>query len=127
MAKLVQTPRLNPSPEELEKQQQQKTLFKSGNTQGNVRRDLLTQAPSYDNLKIFIESVLATNNYEEVLTAVVDKILKDEQMALTPQTKEAARIKKVTLGRVLDEVIAYGDQQGLLYILTDRLGYRRKY
>lgn len=126
MAKLVQTPRLNPSPEELEKQQQQKTLFKN-NKQGGIRRDLVSQVPSYDNFKIFIESILASNNYEEILTATVEQLLKDEQMALTPQTKEAVKYKKILLGSVFNDVVAYGDQQGLLYILSDRLGYRRKY
>lgn len=126
MAKLVQTPRLTPLPEEQNKQTN--ILGRSkGPSPSSIQKDLMSQTPSYENLKAFISSVLATNTYEEVLSGVVDEILKDEQMALTPQTKEQARFQKLLLGRALDEVVAYGDQQGLLYILTDRLGYRRKY
>lgn len=126
MAKVVNTPRLTPIPDE---QKQETTILGKlkGNNQSSAQQEILSMTPGFDNLKAFVGTVLASNNYEEVLVTVVDKILKQEQMALTPQTKEEARIKKVLLGRAFSEVIAYGDQQGLLYLLTDKLGYRKRY
>lgn len=117
---VVNTPRLDPEPNS-----EQKLLKNNRKQAGKEQQEILSKVPGFENLKAYISSVLSGNNAEAVLTSLVDKILKEEQMALTEETKEEARIKKVLLGRALSEVVAYGDQQGLLYLLTDRLGYRK--
>lgn len=119
MARVVNKPRLEPETKPAEKENKQS---KRSNT-----AEYLSRQPSYSLVKEAVGNILLSEDYEEILTDMIDKLLKDEQMALTEESKREIKLEKRILGSVLSDVVAYGDQQGLLYLLTDRLGYKRKY
>ena len=122
MAKnVVNTPRLEPDPNA------QSSKKGNKNQIAQQQQQIMSMTPGFENLKAYIGTILQENNSEEILTGLVDKFLKQEQMALTAESKEEARIKKLLFGKACSEVVAYGDQQGLLYLLSDRCGYHRKY
>lgn len=122
MARVVNRPRLEPAPAEEKLSRREQNQQNAQNKQ-----EILSRTPTYSTLKDYISSILLSDSYEEILTQMVDKLLKDEQMALTDASKKDIRMQKKMLGAAFSEVATYGDQQGLLYLLSDRLGYRRRY
>lgn len=122
MARVVNKPRLEPAQEP---QQVSKKEQKQQNIQN--KQEILNRTPGIETLKDYISTILLSDSYEEILTEMVDKLLKDEQMALTEASKADIKLQKKMLGTAFSNVVAYGDQQGLLYLLSDRLGYRRRY
>lgn len=123
MARVVNKPRLEPVTSENE-------AFTGSNDDKKSSispQELMARTPDFDNLKAFVETILTRDDYENILTDVVETIIKEEQMALTEESKKRIKMEKQLIAMAFTKAVSYGDQQGLLYILSDRLGYRRRY
>ena len=86
---------------------------------------LANAAPSLTNLKLYIESLLALPNCEDILWDMVETILRDEQMALDEETKQSIYWQKRMLGFVFTHANAYGDQYSMLKEMARQLGYTK--
>ena len=120
MAGKVNTPRIEPAEGENGKKM----------TQKQTMTQLKQQAASVQgiaSIKLRTDAILQSNDAEPILVDLVEDILKKEQMALTDESKEELRFQKRMLGKVFSEAVAYGDQQNMLYMLADKLGYKRNY
>lgn len=122
MARVVNRPRLEPiqTEEKISKHEQKQQSIQD-------KQEILSRTPTYSTLKDYVSSILLSDAYEDILSEMVNKLLKDEQMALTEASKSDIKMQKKILGAVFSEVATFGDQQGFLYLLSDRLGYRRRY
>lgn len=121
MPRVVNKPRLEPA----QNNENSNKEYSSQNSQN--MQEILSRTPEFENLKAFVENILSREDYEQILTDVVNTILKEEQMALSEDSKKQIRKQKQLMGMAFSNAVCYGDQQGLLYLLSDRLGYRRKY
>lgn len=120
MAGKVNTPRIEPAEGDNGKKMTKKQTVAQLKEQAASMQGIAS-------IKLRIDAILQSNDPEPVLSNLVDEILDNEQRALTDESKEQYRLYKKMLGKVLNEAIAYGDQQNMLYMLADKLGYKRNY
>lgn len=120
MAQKVNIPRIEPGPGDTGKKMTQKQTM-------SQLKEQAASTQGFMSIKLRIDAILQSNDAEQILSDLVDDILKKEQMALNEASKEEFRIQKRMLGKALSEAVAYGDQQGMLFLLSDKLGYKRRY
>lgn len=86
---------------------------------------LATSTPNITNLKLYLENILSNPNCEEILSTIVEELLKKEQMALNEQSKQEVQREKKLLGYIMSTLVTYGDQYNMILSLSSKLGYRR--
>lgn len=86
---------------------------------------LATSTPNITNLKLYLENILSNPNCEEILSTIVEELLKKEQMALNEQSKQEVQKEKKLLGYIMSTLVTYGDQYNMILSLSSKLGYRR--
>lgn len=105
-----------------EEKKSKRQIKKENELQGAM---IANSIPTASNLKLYIENILDNPNCEEILTSIVDELLKQEQMALNDNAKESLKNQKTILAILFLEVTSYGDQYNMLLSLSQKLGYRR--